>query len=540
MNLSNSKLIIGAFQTVGKVLDGVSGIMEHIELQIPLFGTLALMAANSLGHKLREHEIAKQQYQLDLQTKQLAQEEAIAETEKAARQQATLEVDAAINAQKAKEKEAQLAYDQALMDAATAKTELEKAQNEELAAQQLENEIEMQIQNDIKAAQAEKQKALENEILAAKLQQKAANGELTAQEQAQLAQAKATAAEARTAQKTYQGKIKQGKKDLQTAKQLTKDAKQQTKTAKQNYNTAKKAAKQAAKNLKTEQDKTNQLINQRDTEIDTLTEKSLAENQQYQLQQKQLALLKEQTGETGLLAAATANVMAVLSAIPGVMSTIAAIQKIINFLKDKERIATLKATLATKKQMLAEKIKAAWSMAGSAGSIPYAGWIIAGAILAAILGMAIVGAIGGVKAGMLEFGGADKKREEAANEIKALGAEIYKLEESANNIDTLADSFENLGKKVIKSKEDVKAMEEDLAKLGETMEEEAPDDGKNASEYDKEMAAITGGKSEKEYYEGLTDEGKIEFARKKAELQRKEADRKRDEQLQVMNDLEGG
>ena len=81
-------------------------------------------------------------------------------------------------------------------------------------------------------------------------------------------------------------------------------------------------------------------------------------------------------------------------------------------------------------------------------------------------------------------------------------------------------------------------MEEDLAKLGESMSEEAPDTGKNASEYDKEMAKITGGKSEKEHYESLkTNEEKIEFARQKAELQRKEADRKRDEQVERMNGL---
>jgi hypothetical protein len=196
--------------------------------------------------------------------------------------------------------------------------------------------------------------------------------------------------------------------------------------------------------------------------------------------------------------------------------------------------------LAEKKAALQKKISAAWGMASSASSIPVAGWVIAGAILAAILGAAIIGAIGAATQGTFQVGAADKKREETASEIKALGAEIYKLEESASSIDSLADSFENLGKKVIKSKEDGKAMEEDLAKLGESMSEETPETGKNASEYDKEMAEITGGKSEKEYYEGLTDEGKIEFARKKAELQRREADRKRDEQLEKMNNLEGG
>lgn len=84
-------------------------------------------------------------------------------------------------------------------------------------------------------------------------------------------------------------------------------------------------------------------------------------------------------------------------------------------------------------------------------------------------------------------------------------------------------------------------MNEDLDKLGESMSEEEPDTGKNASEYDKEMAEITGGKSEKEYYDSLqTEEEKIEFARQKAEAQRREADRKRDEQVERMQDIGGG
>lgn len=539
MNLSNSKLIIGAFQTISKVLDGVSGIMEHIELQIPLFGMLALMAANSLGHKIREHEVAKEQHRIELERKVIEEERNILKRQNALEEEKAL---ALSNAQKDLDKQRAAEADAAALLKAMRKDEeaaaiaYNGALEQEMAEEALENEIEMQIQEAITAAQKAKQIAMENEILAAKLQQKATTGKLSEEEQKQLADAKKISTEARKQQQSLQKDIKDGKKSLKQQKQKTAEAKKNTKLKEKELNVAKKNTKEAEANLKKEQDQTK--------EAELKLAQTIKENElkdaALENDKKRLALLKEQTGETGLLASATANVMAVLTAIPGVMTTIATIQKIINFLKDKERIATLKATLATKKQMLAEKIKAAWAMAGSASAIPYAGWIIAGAILAAILGMAIAGAIGGVNAAKLEFGGADKRREEAANEIKALGAEIYKLEESANNIDTLADSFENLGKKVIKSKEDVKAMEEDLAKLGETMEEEAPDDGKNASEYDQEMAEITGGKSEKEYYEDLTDEGKIEFARKKAELQRKEADRKRDEQLQVMNDLKGG
>lgn len=131
------------------------------------------------------------------------------------------------------------------------------------------------------------------------------------------------------------------------------------------------------------------------------------------------------------------------------------------------------------------------------------------------------------------------KREDAADDIKNLSAEIYKLEESAQAIDAAADHFEELDNKVLKTKADLQAMNEDLEKIGETMSEEDPDN-KNATEYDKEISQITGGKSEKEYYEGLTDEGKIKFARQKAEAQRREADRKRDEQVKVLQNLGGG
>ena len=133
----------------------------------------------------------------------------------------------------------------------------------------------------------------------------------------------------------------------------------------------------------------------------------------------------------------------------------------------------------------------------------------------------------------------DTKRDQAAESIKQLSAEIYKLEESAQALDSTADHFDELDKKVLKTKEDIQAMNEDLEKIGETMSEEDPDN-KNSTEYDKEISKITGGKSEAEYYAGLTDEGKIEFARQKAEAQRREADRKRDEQVKVLQNLGGG
>ena len=118
------------------------------------------------------------------------------------------------------------------------------------------------------------------------------------------------------------------------------------------------------------------------------------------------------------------------------------------------------------------------------------------------------------------MGAFSKKESEAADNIKKLNAEIYKLEESAQSLDTTADHFENLDNKILKTKEDIQAMNEDLEKLGETMSEEDPDDGKNDTEYDKDIAKITDGKSEAEYYAGLTDEEKIKFARQKAEAQR--------------------
>lgn len=156
-------------------------------------------------------------------------------------------------------------------------------------------------------------------------------------------------------------------------------------------------------------------------------------------------------------------------------------------------------------------------MAASAAAIPYAGWIIAGVILAAILGVAI----GAAASGLIASG--EKERDSAANDIKALSAEIYKLEESARGLDTMADTFDKIDKKVIKTKEDIQAMDEELAKIGDTMSTNdlsGVKNDKNASTLDKKIAeevTAAGYKTEKEYYDSLSDEEKVAYAKRKAQ-----------------------
>lgn len=149
--------------------------------------------------------------------------------------------------------------------------------------------------------------------------------------------------------------------------------------------------------------------------------------------------------------------------------------------------------------------------AESAAHIPYAGWIIAAAILAAV----------GIAAGaaILALSGAfesNKSAENASKQINSLSNEIYKLNEKANAVENITDSFDKLDNKLIKTNNDLKEMNNLLEKAADSLSEE-----------------------EKEIYNSLTtDTQKRKYLDSVALKAKTEADAKRAEQISLIQSMD--
>ena len=158
------------------------------------------------------------------------------------------------------------------------------------------------------------------------------------------------------------------------------------------------------------------------------------------------------------------------------------LQKLINKEKNKEYVATLRQQAADAKGFRKKLLNAAAAMAESAGKIPVVGWVIAAGILAALVGIAIATAVSNAQK-------YEKSAEGTAEKINDLSAEIYKLNEQAQAIDNITNSFDKLDKKLIKTKEDLAEMNSLLEKGSEIMDDDVEEDedkgfGKGVSEKD--------------------------------------------------------
>lgn len=171
---------------------------------------------------------------------------------------------------------------------------------------------------------------------------------------------------------------------------------------------------------------------------------------------------------------------------------------------------------------LAEKIKAGWAMASSAGAIPYIGWGIAIAILAAIgIGLA-------VNASKQEK--YNKSAEGTAESINKLSNEIYKLNEKANAINSITTSFDKLDNKLIKTNADLKEMSSLLDQAADKLDDDIEED---------EDIGYGKGVSEKDYYESLqTDKAKREFLDQVEANARAKANEKRTEQINKIKNMD--
>lgn len=299
----------------------------------------------------------------------------------------------------------------------------------------------------------------------------------------------------------------------------------------------KQGNKEKAKGLLLDKDKSNDLLALQ--EIARLEQEGLDLDKQEAALKAEIAITEAEIGQLSLqeaqtsmqiaqngagFASAIGNALTILTPIMSIMSLILMIQQATNnatlkgiFLKKKENNEEKKG-LVTKVSGMFAKIVQAFSSGGIPGVI--AGIAIATA-LAIGLGVAIAASMGA-------FSG-KTEADRAAEDINNLSNEIYKLNEKANALNSIADSFDNIDGKLIKTNADLKEMNSLLDQAADKLSDEI--------EEDKDIG-YGAGVSEKAYYEGLqSDRAKrqaLDLIESKA---RKEANSKRTEQIQILRGL---
>ena len=225
-------------------------------------------------------------------------------------------------------------------------------------------------------------------------------------------------------------------------------------------------------------------------------------------------------GIFGGLSGALSGIVGILGMAFSIFQMIAMVSGVIVKLKDEEYRKTVRNTIATKAQAAAEKIKAAFGMAGSASEIPFTGWMIAAGILATLIGVTVGVALSGANK-------YNKSAEGTAESINKLSNEIYKLNAKANEINNITTAFDKLDNKLIKTNSDLKEMSSLLDQAADKLDTEVDE------EHD-----WYGGKSEKEYYESFkTDEGRRRALKVIEDNNRKLANEARDEQINKIKNL---
>ena len=242
------------------------------------------------------------------------------------------------------------------------------------------------------------------------------------------------------------------------------------------------------------------------------------------------------------LTSVVTSLLAPLGAIVGLVGTVFSVVSAINTAKVASIALEKKNQGEIAKTTLLEKIKAAWSMASSAGAIPFIGWGIALAILAAI-GIAL--AVNAANASSSEA-----KIAAATEKINELSATIYNLQKTSDALQSIESKFDAIDNKVVKTNADLQEMTELLASASDSMKttkangnesdlkkaRKAANKGKATQEQLDliESADKFGGLSEKEWYDAKSDADKRRYlAEKQAGLQR-ELDEARKKQLDTI------
>ena len=186
---------------------------------------------------------------------------------------------------------------------------------------------------------------------------------------------------------------------------------------------------------------------------------------EYETEQQKLAIYEQQSkildSQSGIIGQLKSGMSGLLMPIMSIVSAYKAVQQAISGVIAKQKLAEAQ----TKKNTAANTTEAATSMAGSAGKIPYVGWIIAAGILTAM----------GVAAGVIISGLTSKMQNgasTAADEVNSLSNEIYKLETKARALETVASSYAELDNQIIKTQKDQEKMNELLDQAADKLSEE--------------------------------------------------------------------
>lgn len=174
------------------------------------------------------------------------------------------------------------------------------------------------------------------------------------------------------------------------------------------------------------------------------------------------------------LSSGLGGILTILSAITGVLGVINVLRTIGVALLGKERVEMMK-------NWVVEKAHAAWTAiqngvkttaaliqsALSAAHIPYAGWVIAIALLAAA-GVAVgVGVANAFSSAEAQEKRAQKAMEKNIEAMQQLQGEIYNLGNSLNTVSALADEFESLSSKINKTAEDTARLKEIITEFND-------------------------------------------------------------------------
>ena len=229
--------------------------------------------------------------------------------------------------------------------------------------------------------------------------------------------------------------------------------------------------------------------------------------------------LSAQRSTMGLIGGLWNTIITPITTVLGLITTLKTMYWGIVAAKKAEGVEIDKNTKKTILGTIAEKIKAGWALASSAGAIPVIGWGIGLSILAAI-GIRLA-----VNASKQEK--YNKSAEGTAESINKISNEIYKLNAKANEINNITTAFDKLDNKLIKTNSDLKEMSSLLDQAADKLDTEA----------DKEHDWY-GGKSEKEYYESFkTEEGRRRALKVIEDNNRKLANEERDEAINKIKSL---
>ena len=106
-------------------------------------------------------------------------------------------------------------------------------------------------------------------------------------------------------------------------------------------------------------------------------------------------------------------------------------------------------------------------MAGSAANIPVAGWVIAGVILAALIGVSIGAAVAMANAG--------NSSKDTAKSINDMSKSIYELNKKATSLDATISKFDDLDNKILKTNKDLEEMSSLLKSASDSLSDDEKD-----------------------------------------------------------------